>query len=125
MKYSKATMIDQDDFVIRVRPYQNDDGSWNGDIDLAIISQPNNKLSDDDYYQMMYFCKMMASTVPIMDQNPKIREIVSEYVENYVDNRVDVSLEDEYEVDEQDTKPKITSLDGNIISIDFKTKGNA
>ena len=125
MKYSKATMIDPNDFIVRVRPYQNDDGSWSGDIDLAIISQPNNNLSDDDYYQMMYFCKMMTSTVPIMDQNPKIREIVSEYVENYVDNRVDVSLEDEYEVDEQDTKPKITSLDGNIISIDFKTKGNA
>ena len=125
MKYSKATMIDQNDFIVRVRPYQNDDGSWNGDIDLAIISQPNNNLSDDDYYQMMYFCKMMSSTVPIMDQNPKIREIVSDYVENYVDNKVDVSLEDEYEVDEQDTKPKITSFDGNIISIDFKTKGNA
>lgn len=125
MKYSKATMIDKNDFIVRVRPYQNDDGSWSGDIDLAIISQPNNNLSDDDYYQMMYFCKMMTSTVPIMDQNPKIREIVSDYVENYVDNKVDVSLEDEYEVDEQDKKPKITSFDGNIISIDFKTKGNA
>lgn len=121
MKQKDLTMIDKDDFVIRIRPYQSNDGSWNGEIDISIISQPENDLSDDDYFQMMHFCKMMASTVPIMENNKKIRDIVHDYVVNVVDKDIEITLEEDYE----DEKPTIVSRDENIISIDFKTKGNA
>lgn len=121
MKQKDLAMIDDNDMILRVRPYENDDGSWNGEIDISIISQPENTFSDDDYFQIMHFCKMMASTVPIMENNEKIREMVHDYVVNVVDSVVEVVLEDDYE----DEKPTIVSRDKNIISIDFKTKGNA
>ena len=58
-----------EDFLIRVRPFKDTDGSWSGDIDLSIITQPSNDLPDEDYNQIMHFCKMMASTVPIMERD--------------------------------------------------------
>ena len=33
-----------EDFLIRVRPFKDIDGTWNGDIDLSIITQPANDL---------------------------------------------------------------------------------
>ena len=33
-----------EDFIIRVRPFKDTDGSWSGDIDLSIITQPSNDL---------------------------------------------------------------------------------
>ena len=58
--------VKKEDFIIRIRPYIDREGSWNGDIDVAIITQPENNLDDEDYFQVMHFCKMIASTIPVM-----------------------------------------------------------
>jgi len=110
--------LEPQDFVLRVRPFLKSDGSWNGEIDVSIITHPSNKLDDEDYYQMMHFCKMMASTIPIMEYNPDFREMVHAYVVEKVDKEYEVELED---------KPVVTERDGNVIKLNFstKTKGNA
>ena len=105
--------IEANDFVIRVRPFTDDEGEWNGQIDLALVTQPANDLSDDDYTSLMHFCKMMASTVPIMEVNEDIRELVHEYVLETFDKDYEPVLEN---------KPAIIGQDGNVISIDFNTK---
>lgn len=107
-----------EDFIVRVRPYLTDEGIWSGEIDVAIITQPENDLQDDDYFQMMHFCKMLASTIPVMEVNEDLRELVHNYVVEVVDKHEESVLEDKLEVvDERD----------NIIKIDFasRTKGNA
>lgn len=110
--------IKPQDFMVRVRPFTDEDGEWNGEIDLAIITQPTNSLDDDDYFQLMHFCKMMASTIPIMETNEDLRDLVHNYVMEHVDKEYEVELED---------KPKIIGEDGNVVQIDFatRTKGNA
>jgi hypothetical protein len=110
--------VKKEDFIIRIRPYIDREGSWNGDIDVAIITQPENNLDDEDYFQVMHFCKMIASTIPVMELNEKFRELVHDYVVEKVDNHTEVEVED---------KPKVLSEDGNVVEIDFKTKtkGNA
>ena len=110
----------EDDFIIRIRPYKDRQGSWNGEIDIALITQPENSFDDEDYGQLMHFCKMLASTVPIMENNEVLRELVHEYVLKYVDN------EPEYMV-ELEESPKVVGRDDNIITIDFgtRTKGSA
>lgn len=110
IKYS----IEANDFVIRVRPFTDDSGEWNGQIDLALVTQPANELSDDDYTSLMHFCKMMASSVPVMEINEDIRDIIHQYVMEAFDNDYEVVLEED--------KPKIIGEDGNVISIDFNTK---
>ena len=106
-----------EDFVIRVRPFLDNDGIWNGEIDVAILTQKND-LIEDDYIQMMHFCKMLASTIPIMEVNEDLRELAHNYVVENIDKEYEVELEQ---------KPDITYGDDNIVTIDFKTKtkGNA
>ena len=110
--------VKKEDFIIRIRPYIDREGSWNGDIDVAIITQPENNLEDEDYFQVMHFCKMIASSIPVMELNEDFRELVHDYVVEKVDNDTEVEVED---------KPKVLSEDGNVVEIDFKTrtKGNA
>ena len=108
--------IEDEDFVIRLRPYADDDGKWSGEIDRSIMAFPENRMDDDDYGQVMHFCKMMCATVPIMEQEESIRNIVHEYVMKVIDNEmeIDVELEEKVGVEKE--------YDGNIVRLNFNTK---
>ena len=109
----------EEDFVIRVRPTVND-GEWTGEVDISIIAGADNPLNDEGYSQLMHFCKMMCSTVPIMEQDETIRNLVHTYVMEVVDNDTDYVLEEDDDV-------IITKEDGNVVHLSFgsKTKGSA
>jgi hypothetical protein len=108
--------IEDEDFVIRLRPYADDDGKWNGEIDISIMAFPENRMDDDDYGQVMHFCKMMCATVPIMEESKDIRDIIHEYVLNVIDNEMDITVELEEEMGVEKT------YDGNVIHLNFNTK---
>ena len=113
--------LQEEDFLIRVRPFANDDGKWSGEVDISIMIQPENPLDEDDYINLMHFTKMMCASVPVMEEVPELRNIVNEYVLNVLDNELDISveLEDSYGVEKE--------YDGNVVHINFstKTRGNA
>ena len=111
--------FEDEDFVIRVRPSLNGD-EWTGEIDISIISQASNPLNDEGYNQVMHFCKMMCATVPIMEQDEAIRNLVHTYVMEVVDRETTVVVEEEDEL-------VITKEDGNVVHLNFgsKTKGSA
>jgi len=111
--------IEDEDFVIRIRPTVNN-SEWTGEIDISIISSAGNPLDDEGYSQVMHFCKMMCATVPIMEQDETIRNLVHTYVMEVVDNDSDYVLE-------EDENVIITREDGNVIHLSFgsKTKGSA
>lgn len=113
--------IDDGDFVIRIRPTEVD-GHWTGEIDISIISQANNPLDDEGYTQMMHFCKMMCATVPIMEQDESLRNLVHTYVMEVVDREDDDML-----YDDDDSDIIVTKEDGNVVHLSFgsKTKGSA
>jgi len=108
--------IEGNDFLVRIRPLTDYSGSWNGEIDLAVITSPDNELGDDDYIGMMHFCKMVASSIPVMELNEEFRELVHSYVIEVVDK--------DYE-DDVEEKATVINTEGNIVTVDFKTKGNA
>jgi len=116
---SDKEQLNNDDFVVRVRPFRDEDGSWTGEIDLAVITFPNNDFDDEDYSHLIHFCTMMASTVPIMEDNEEIRDLVHNYVMESFDN--------EYEPVVQEEKSTTVEHDGNVIKINFntQTKGSA
>ena len=113
-----------EDFIIKIRPYTDSDGSWSGDIDMAIMTMPGNKLEDDDYFQVMHLCKMIASTVSIMEDNEDIRNLVHDYVENTLDTMYNVELEED---EQPKQKAKAINIEGNVITMSFgtDTKGSA
>jgi len=111
--------IEDEDFVIRIRPTVNN-AEWTGEIDISIISSAGNPLDDEGYSQVMHFCKMMCATVPIMEADESIRNLVHTYVMEVVDNDSDYVLEEDEDV-------IITKEDGNVVHLSFgsKTKGSA
>tara|TARA_R110000772_G_scaffold207287_1_gene317864 strand:- start:92 stop:460 length:369 start_codon:yes stop_codon:yes gene_type:complete len=108
--------IEDEDFVIRVRPFADDDGKWSGEVDISIIAFPDNPLDDDDYGQLMHFVKMMCASVPVMEEVPELRNIVHEYVLNVIDNEMDITVELEEEMGVEKT------YDGNVVHLSFSTK---
>jgi hypothetical protein len=108
--------IEPEDFIVRVRPMM-DGTDWTGQIDMSIISSPNNNLDDESYAQLIHLCKMICATVPIMEMD----ETFGEYVHNFVLAHIDKE-----EIIE-DTEVDISHEDGNVVHLNFgtKTKGNA
>ena len=111
--------IEDEDFVIRVRPTM-DRRSWTGEIDISIVSSADNPLDDESYGQLMHFCKMMCATVPLMEADEGLRNLVHNYVMEVVDREDEDVLED-------DDGVIITQEDGNVVHLSFgsKTKGSA
>ena len=110
--------LQDEDFLIRIRPFANDEGAWNGEIDISVIAMQDNPMDDEDYYNVMHFCKMMCASVPIMEEVQEMRDIVHEYVINVIDKEmdIDVQLEDEEEAGVE------KSYDGNVVHLSFNTK---
>ena len=112
--------IQDEDFVIRIRPFADDDGKWTGEIDVSIIAFPDNPMDDDDYGQVMHFAKMMCATVPIMEESKEIRDIAHDYVMEVIDNEMDISVELEEEAAGVEK-----TYDGNIVHLNFNSKTEA
>jgi len=111
--------IEEDDFVIRIRP-THIDGEWTGELDISIISQEGNDLNDEGYGQIMHFCKMMCATVPLMEMDEKLRNLIHSYVMEVVDKEDNNMVEDDDDI-------IITKEDGNVVHLSFgsRTKGSA
>ena len=110
------TEINEEDFLIRVRPFADDDGTWSGEVDISIMAMPDNPLDDDDYYKVMHFAKMMCASVPVMEEVQELRDIVHEYVVNVLDNEMEIDVELEEEAGVEKT------YDGNVVHLSFNTK---
>ena len=110
--------IEEDDFVIRIRP-THIDGEGTGALDISIISQAGNDLNDEGYSQVMHFCKMMCASVPLMEIDEKLRNLIHSYVMEVVDKEDDTMIDDDDII--------VTKEDGNVVHLSFgsKTKGSA
>ena len=108
--------VNEEDFLIRVRPFANDEGRWSGEVDISIMAMPDNPMDDEDYYQVMHFAKMMCASVPVMEEVEELRNIVHEYVTKVLDTEmgIDVELEEEAGVEK--------TYDGNVVHLSFNTK---
>ena len=112
--------IQENDFIIRIRP-QSDNNEWTGEIDVAIITNDNKNMSDDDYYQILHLTKMVACTIPIMEIDDAMRDVVHNFV-----------MEFENEISEEDItvdndRGKVLEVDDNVVTLSFgtRTKGSA
>ena len=111
-----AKEVNEEDFLIRVRPFANDEGRWSGEVDISIMAMPDNPMDDEDYYQVMHFAKMMCAAVPVMEEVEELRNIVHEYVTKVIDTEMDIDVELEEEAGVEKT------YDGNVVHLSFNTK---
>ena len=111
-----AKEVQNEDLLIRVRPFADNDGRWTGEVDISIMAMPDNPMDDEDYYQVMHFAKMMCASVPVMEEVEDLRNIVHEYVLKVIDSEEDIEIELEDEISVEKT------YDGNVVHLNFNTK---
>jgi len=116
--------IENEDFVIRVRPTFSKRGEWTGDAHVSVITSADNDLTSEVYRGMELFVMMLLASLPVMEQDDYIREQVYKYVE---DNAEDfwTGNDDPYEEEEQEVL--VEQEDGNVVRLTFTTttKGEA
>jgi len=90
--------INDEDYIIRIRPSVDEEGVWSGEVDLSIITLPGNPLDDDAYDSIMHLVKMMCASLPIMEEIETIRNVMHDYVKAMNDDiDIEVQLEKELE----------------------------
>lgn len=109
--------VSEEDFLIRVRPIKNKDNEFTGEANFSVISCQDHNVPKELYEDLEYVVKCMLSAIPLMEQDEGFRDFVAHYVDNYFT----------YEFDDENSKPLIENVDGNVIKINFNTdtKGNA
>lgn len=100
--------FDPNDFLIRLNPVLDDDGLWNGDVAVGIITTPENDLDEEDFDQMMYLTMMVTSSLPLMEESIEFRTALSACAKRF-------HSEDEPE----EKKPKTEKISDNVIKLKF------
>jgi len=114
--------IEDNDFLIRIRPHSDETNEWTGEIDVAIITNDDKNMSDDDYYQILHLTKMVACTIPLMETHEDIRDTVHNFVMDYEEDNM---TEQDIPVDSD--RGKVLEIDDNVVTLSFgsRTKGSA
>ena len=106
-----------DDFVIIVRPVRDDEefnfdeGSWTGEVQISIITNAKETtLTTTEFNNMLMLCNFAAASIPAMEENAFVRELIQTYAEK---NMITPMIDDHEE----------SSI--NILTIDTDTEGNA
>lgn len=117
-----ARAVEDEDFLIRIRPTYTAKGEWSGDAEVSVITSENNQLTDEVFRGMELFVKMLLSSLPVMEQDEYVREQIYKYCEDYTEELLTLTdNEDEQEVIIQ------RDDDNNVVHLTFatRTKGEA
>lgn len=113
--------IDDNDFIIRIRPHIDKEKRWSGEIDVSIINLSQNDLDDEDFNAMMYLSKLVAASIPAMDENDSIRVAMQDVLEDYeAAGNIDEEEMMDFDVDISDEGDNVVRLTFNS-----KTQGSA
>lgn len=94
-------VLDVNDFAVRLSPHI-EDGEWNGDVQLTIISTANNNLDEEDFSDLMSLATIMCASLPLAEENEAVRKALLEYVGSMTEQE----------------QPKRTT-EGNVIHVAF------
>ena len=106
----KLDDINPEDFLIQVKPMLNPAKRWTGEVDVSVVSSKENPLSDEDYYGVLEFCRIICASIPMMEKDASLRTKAVDY------------LKQQDELEMQKEKPKIIDKHDNVIVVSFDKK---
>mgnify|MGYP000241623697 CR=1 FL=1 len=114
-------MIDmtENDFGVIMRPaISEEDGEWEGDVQVSVFSNHMPEISDDVHSQLMFLAYKMAAMIQFCTDNEEFDDALSDYTEDLVDGLEMADIDDPV----ISHKEKITNVSGNVITLNFNTK---
>tara|TARA_Y100001972_G_C7660671_1_gene333201 strand:- start:60 stop:404 length:345 start_codon:yes stop_codon:yes gene_type:complete len=107
--------IKPEDFIIGISPALDENNVWTGEINMNIVTSKDNPMSDDDYYSLLHFCKVICSSVPVMESDSYVKEKLTEKADQFEEDIIPKK------------KGKVVDKHDNVVvlSFDADTDGNA
>ena len=109
--------IDDKDILIRMQPLMDHQNNWTGDVNLQVIDSIANTLSDRDFADIMFFARMCLIGIDLLRSDEEVSRKV------YQIAKKELEQESQKKQDSLSDKPymPVTSRQGNIIKVDFKS----
>jgi hypothetical protein len=109
-----------DDFILIIRPVKSSEDideneeetqGWTGEVQVAIIADAqNSSLAEAEFSNMIALCNCTAASIPAMEENAFIREIIQSYAHNRLISPV---------------QERLAKYTDNVLHIHTDTKGTA
>ena len=99
-----------EDFIIRITPIVKNK-KWAGEVNVGIVIADDMFFNDEDYANLLHFCRMITATVPMMEEMRTFRELINDYALNELDRE-----------DETVVKPRVVSRKDNVVRVSFNPK---
>ena len=108
-----------DDFIIILRPVKGqvevqeeeettEKEGWTGEVQVSIVTNAQQTtLSDSEFVNMVMLCNFAAASIPAMEENVFLRDMVKTYVQKSM------------------ITPMPENLENTILTFDSKTEGTA
>tara|TARA_R110002072_G_scaffold182654_1_gene338803 strand:- start:161 stop:469 length:309 start_codon:yes stop_codon:yes gene_type:complete len=100
-----------------MKPNFSNEGKWDGNIDLDIITDNKHTILKQDYLQLMQVASLVCSSLPMMEIDEEFRNTLCEYVESMIE-------EDKIEEKKNIIKDSVANTTGNIIKVNFNKGEN-
>jgi len=104
-------------FAVVLEPEFDEKGEWSGSVSAIIEEDFQNDLSEEDVMKIRSICGMIASCLPLMEEDEDFLDYVRSYFINNYTQLLDAISE------QADQVPSFTrSEDGKVIQLSFATK---
>jgi len=100
-----------------MKPNFSNEGKWDGNIDLDIITDNKHTILKQDYLQLMQVASLVCSSLPMMEIDEEFRNTLCEYVESMIE-------QDKIEEKKEIIKDSVANTTGNIIKVNFSKGEN-
>ena len=104
------------DFIIIIRPVIEEEGitleevTWTGEVQVSIVTNAKETtLTESEFNGMITLCNFAAASIPAMEENVVIRDLIRTYAEN---NMIMPTPEEE-------------PITHRLLTLDTDTEGNA
>ena len=72
--------FEPNDYIVRLSPFLDKSGNWTGELMVGTITTDDNTMSDHDHYQLMKITQMVCASVPLMEEDDTVRQLLSDVV---------------------------------------------
>ena len=95
------------DYIVRLTPLLDKKGDWTGELIVGTVTTDDNTMSDNDHYQLMHLTQMVCASIPAMEEDEEVRQVLSGMV-------------DAIQEDLKDEEPsKVLDVQENVINVKF------
>lgn len=98
--------FEPNDYIIRISPFLDKAGDWTGELMIGTITTDDNEMSDHDHYQLMSITQMVCASIPLMEQDETVRQMLSDVVA-------------ENTMEEVSEPTKVLDVSENVINVKF------